>query len=163
MDKTTLKIAMVRQYNKIAFTHNYIFGFVRNGLVYACMVENAGDLVETLTYIEKRSAGFNLRYRPNKVQQEIILANATETKILGSFDGFEIEKVNHKNNRGNCFEDLCTTAWNGEQTTANLDFTKGGDIIINGIHYQAKFGCSKGAATFTEEKILASLSRKVEG
>ena len=167
MDKAMLKIAMIRQYNKIAFTHNYIFGFVRNGLVYACMVENAIDLIETLTYIEKRSAGFNLRYRPNKAQQEIILANATETKILGSFDSFEIEKANHKGNRGNCFEDLCTIAWNGEQTAVNLDFTKGGDIIINGIHYQAKFGCSsKGittAATFTEEKILASLSRKVEG
>lgn len=163
MEKSIIKTAMIRQYNKIAYTHNYIFGFVRNGLVYACMVDNASDLLEALTYVEKRSAGFNLRYRPNKIQQEIILANSSMVKILGSFDEFEQEKVNHKNNRGNCFEDICTAAWNGKQTTTSLDFTKGGDIIINDIHYQAKFGCSKGAATFTEEKILASLSRKVEG
>ena len=69
----------------------------------------------------------------------------------------ENEKEKHGNNRGMMFEDICTKVWNGEQTKANLDFTKGGDIVINGIHYQAKFGCSKGAATFSNEKTLVNL------
>ena len=69
----------------------------------------------------------------------------------------EKEKEKHKGNRGNMFEDICAKVWNGEQTTANLDFTKGGDIIINGKHYQAKFGCAKGGATFTTEKTLLHL------
>ena len=85
-EKSTVRLAMVHRYNKGAFTHNYIFGFVRNGLVYAVQVNNAADLLNSLTYVEKRSSGYNLRYRPNKAQQEVILANAARVEILGSVD-----------------------------------------------------------------------------
>lgn len=158
MTKEFAKATLINRYTKGAYTDNYIFGFIRDGFVWACMVKNADALLALLSFAEKRSAsGWTLRYRPTKAMQEIILAHSVETKILYSVEVMENEKVNHGNNRGMMFEDICTKVWNGEQTKANLDFTKGGDIIINGIHYQAKFGCSKGAATFSNEKTLVNL------
>jgi hypothetical protein len=158
MTKEFAKATLIRRYTKGAYTDNYIFGFIRDGFVWACMVENADALLDAISYVEKRSkSGWTLRYRPTKAMQDIILAHATETKILYSTTVMESEKALHNNNRGMMFENICTEVWNGEQTTANLDFTKGGDIIINGVHYQAKFGCSKGAATFSNEKTLVNL------
>lgn len=158
MTKELAKATLINRYTKGAYTDNYIFGFVRDGFVWACMVENADNLLALLSYAEKRStSGWTLRYRPTKAMQEIILAHSTETRILYSVEVMENEKVNHNNNRGTMFEDVCVKVWNGEQTKANLDFTKGGDTIINGIHYQIKFGCSKGAATFSNEKTLVNL------
>ena len=103
-EKAVIRLAMVRRYNRGAFTHNYIFGFVRGGLVYAVQVDNAADLLDGLTYVEKRSGGYNLRYRPTKAQQEIILANAARVEILGSVEWLESERANHHNNRGDAFE-----------------------------------------------------------
>ena len=158
MKKDLAKATLINRYTKGAYTDNYIFGFIRNGFVWACIVENADPLLALISFVEERSGnGWTLRYRPTKKMQEIILAHSKETKILYSVEEMENEKVNHGNNRGMMFEDICTKVWNGEQTKANLDFTKGGDIIINGIHYQAKFGCSKGAASFTNEKTLLNL------
>ena len=158
MTKEIIKSNLITRYTKGAYTDNYIFGFIRKGLVYACVVNNADAILDAITFVEKRTeSGWGIRFRPTKAQQEIILANAKEIKVLYSVDFMETEKANHKGNRGVMFEDVCTSVWNGEQTKANLDFTKGGDIIINGVHYQAKFGCSKGAATFTNEKTLVNL------
>ena len=50
-EKSAIRLAMIRRYNKGAFTHNYIFGFVRSGLVYAVQVNNAADLLNSLTYV----------------------------------------------------------------------------------------------------------------
>lgn len=158
MTKDFAKANLINRYTKGAYTDNYIFGFIRDGFVWACMVENADKILGLVSYAEKRSAnGWTLRYRPTKAMQEIIIANAKEIKVLYSVSVMETEKENHKKNRGYMFEDICTDVWNGTQTEENLDFTKGGDIIINGVHYQAKFGCSKGAATFSNEKTLLNL------
>lgn len=158
MKKELAKATLINRYTKGAYTDNYIFGFIRDGFVWACMVENADPLLALISFVEERSGnGWTLRYRPTKKMQEIILAHSKETKILYSVSEMEDEKVNYGNNRGMMFESICTKVWNGEQTKANLDFTKGGDIIINEIHYQAKFGCSKGAASFTNEKTLLNL------
>ena len=159
MNKEFATAALVRRYNAISATHSYVFGFVRNGMVYAVQVNNASDLLIALTYAEKRSSkGWTLRFRPTKAQQEIILANAARVEILGSFDWFEQEKANHKGNRGNCFEDLATIRWNGVQpANPNTKFTEAGDFRADGIEFQCKFGCGKGAATFTDEATLANL------
>ena len=158
-EKNNIRLAMVRRYNNGAFTHNYIFGFVRGGLVYAVQVNNAADLLNSLTYVEKRSSGYNLRYRPNKAQQEIILANAARVEILGSVDWLESEKANHHNNRGDVFEYYACKRWNGTQPANRSEkFTTCGDFwTADGVHFQCKFGASTGAATFTDEKTLANL------
>ena len=158
-EKNNIRLAMVRRYNSGAFTHNYIFGFVRGGLVYAVQVNNAADLLNSLTYVEKRSSGYNLRYRPNKAQQEIILANAARVEVLGSVDWLESERANHNNNRGDVFEYYACKRWNGTQPANRSEkFTTCGDFwTAEGVHFQCKFGASTGAATFTDEKTLANL------
>ena len=158
MNKIVIHFSMVKRYNSGAFTHNYIFGFIRGGLVYAVEVKNAENLIPLITYIEQRSGQWVLKYRPTKAMQDLILANASRVEIIGSAEWFEIEKVDHKNNRGNCFEDLVACKWNGVQSAkANTKFTDDGDFTANGIAYQVKFGCGKGAATFTDEKTLNNL------
>lgn len=150
---------LVNRYNRGTATHNYVFGFVRNGMVYAVQVNNAADMLMAITYPEQRSAGgWTLKYRPNKAQQELILANATRVEVLGSFEWFEAEKVNHHNNRGDCFEDIAAIRWNGKQPASrSAKFTDCGDFNANGVEFQCKFGCSKGAATFTNEATLNNL------
>ena len=158
-EKNTVRLAMVHRYNHGAFTHNYIFGFVRGGLVYAVQVNNAADLLNSLTYVEKRSSGYNLRYRPNKAQQEVILANAARVEVLGSVEWLESERANHNNNRGDVFEFYACKRWNGTQPANRSEkFTTCGDFwTADGTHFQCKFGASTGAATFTDEKTLANL------
>ena len=158
-EKNNVRLAMVRRYNNGAFTHNYIFGFVRGGLVYAVQVNNADDLLNSLTYVEKRSSGYNLRYRPNKAQQEVILAHAARVEVLGSVDWLESEKADHNNNRGDAFEFYACKRWNGTQPANRSEkFTTCGDFwTADGTHFQCKFGASTGAATFTDEKTLANL------
>lgn len=158
-EKTIICSAMVHRYNKGAYTHNYIFGFIRNKLVYAVQVDNAGDLLSGLIYAEKRSGGWTLRYRPTKAQQEIILANASRVEILGTADWLEVEKLNFKNNRGDTFEYHACKRWNGTQPTNRAEkFTTCGDFWTEeGRHFQCKYGASTGAATFTDEKTLINL------
>lgn len=158
-EKTIISSAMVRRYNKGAYTHNYIFGFIRNKVVYAVQVNNAGDLLPALTYAEKRSGGWSLRYRPTKAQQEIILANAQRVEILGSAEWLEAEKLNFKNNRGDTFEYHACKRWNGEQPANRAEkFTTCGDFWTeDGKHFQCKYGASTGAATFTDEATLYRL------
>lgn len=156
-EKAVVQSAMVRRYNNGAYTHNYIFGFIRNKMVYAVQVNNASDLLAVLTYVEKRSShGYVLRYRPTKVQQEVILASAVRVEILGTADWLEGEKANFKNNRGDAFEYHACKRWNGEQPANRAEkFTTCGDFWTkDGIHFQCKYGASTGAATFTDEVTL---------
>lgn len=158
-EKTVIHSAMTRRYNKGAYTHNYIFGFVRSNLIYAVQVDGAADLLNSLTYAEKRSGGWTLRYRPTKAQQALILANASRIEILGSLEWLEAEKLNFKNNRGDAFEFHACKRWNGKQPANRTEkFTTCGDFWTkDGKHFQCKYGASTGAATFTDEKTLANL------
>ena len=159
-EKRIIRSALVRRYNKGAYTHNYIFGFARNGLIYAVQVDDAADLLSDLTYAEKRtSSGWVLRYRPTKAQQEVILANACRVEILGSVEWLEAEKLSFKNNRGDAFEYHACKRWNGEQPKNRAEkFTTCGDFWTeDGKHFQCKYGASTGAASFTDEATLGRM------
>ena len=56
MSKEFQKVNLVKRYTDAAYTDNYIFGFLRNGSVWACMVENADSLLDKISYAEKRSS-----------------------------------------------------------------------------------------------------------
>ena len=163
MEKKMLLLELVKRYLRLAATHGYIFGFVRNKMVYAVKVENAEAIISQLVRLgsASRGKGFSVRFCPNKIQQEIILANASEVKVLCSYEYLEEVKKAYGNNRGNAFENLCAIAFNGKLSDAkNAKFTEYGDMNINGKEYQAKFGCSAGAATFTNEETLNNLERE---
>ena len=154
-EKEMILISMVRKYNRLTYTHHYIFGFVRNGLIYAVQVDSANDLLNQLFYAERRTNEWVLKYRPNKKQQEIILANAVRVEILGSVDWLENEKVYYNNNRGDTFEYHACKVWGGTLSPKrNAKFTDCGDFWIGSKHFQCKFGAATGAATFTNESTL---------
>lgn len=155
-DKELAKMTLVARYNRGAATHNYIFGFVRGGMVWAVECNSCADLLPFVTcYDKSRDA---LRYRPNGKQQDMILARASRVEILCTADELEELKAEHANNRGDTFEYMAAIRWNGVQhSKRNEKFTDCGDITIDGIEYQAKFGCNKGAATFTDGKTLFNL------
>lgn len=148
-----------RQYHKASSTNNYILCFARNKTVWAVEVNDVDSLfIQSISYLEMRSKGWTLRFRPTKAQQDIILSRASRVELICSTTYLETEKVNHNNNRGNTVEDLVTMVWKGTQPdNPNTCFTERGDFNANGTEYQVKYGASTGAATFTTEKIMNNI------
>lgn len=155
-NKDLAKMALINRYNRGAATHNYILGFVRGGMVWAVECKECADLLSAISYYDKSRDA--LRYRPNASQQDIILSRASRVEILCTFNELEEMKANHNNNRGDTFEYLAAIRWHGVQhSKRNEKFTDCGDITINNVEWQAKFGCQKGAATFSDNKTLTNL------
>ena len=70
MNNSILFRKMVNDYNALAYTHNYIFGYTHKGIVYAVHADS-----EILPYVctldsASRGAGYSLRFKPNKAQKE---------------------------------------------------------------------------------------------
>ena len=153
-----LKYSMCERYVRGSAASRDILCFARGGNVWAVEVVESLALLNAITYTEKRSGGVSLRYRPNKAQQELILANALRVEILCSFEYLETAKADFSNNRGDTVEHLAAVRWNGVQPAArNAKFTECGDFNANGIEYQVKYGAKTGAATITDEKTLNNL------
>ena len=159
VDKKAIVKSMLERYKAIAATDNYIFGFVSGSNVYACKVEEAHNLLPFIVSLgsASRGMGYSLRYNPNNSQKMMILSESKETKVLCSFQFME-ENKHLYGNRGHFFEALCAQEFKGIlNNKPNEKFTKCGDMRILGKEYQVKFGCSSGAATFTNEATLSHL------
>ena len=149
----TLK-TMIRKYNKIAYTHNYIFGFCYKGTVYFTY-EEANILPEILCLgVASSSHGGTqqLRFMPNNSIRMKLMENAN---YLCSLDEFITEVENSKYNKGEIFEKFVTEYFGQEWKKDNIPFTEAGDIEINGIAYQIKYE----RASFCSETTLARLSK----
>lgn len=155
----TLHLNMVNRYHAGQAHSREILCFKRKSEVWAVEVESNPALLYAVTYIEKRSSDISLRYRPTKVQQELILSNALQVKVLCSADWLKEEnKRSEKENRGDIIERLAAKAWNGVRPANRATkFTECGDFEANGIQYQVKYGASTGAATITTENTLNNL------
>lgn len=157
-DKETIKAYMVNEYNRMAFTHSYIFGFSIGGMVYAARVMDGRGLLPFLTYVDKASSKnggtYSLKYRPNGKQWAMVTAEAEEVKAICTVEYLENLNAGCRKNRGQLFEELVAQAFGGElETKANLKFTDGGDMNLNGVAYQVKYT----KATFTDERTLMNL------
>lgn len=153
-----IKNYLINEYNKLAFTHSYIFGYACNGIVYAARVIDARNLLPFLTYVDRASSKngrtHSLKYRPNSKQWIMICAQAEEVKAICTVDYLENLKANSRKNRGQLFEELVAQAFGGElEIKTNLKFTKSGDMILNNVSYQIKYT----KATFTDERTLMNL------
>lgn len=160
--KYLLHLSLVKRYNEKSATHHYVFGFVEEGNVYACKVENAENLLEGLTYIDSASKGqgASLRYRPNAKQKEILKMASSEVKVIGSENFLETLVKETGKNRGQIFEELTIKAFNGKEhegSNNKNNFAFCGDMTLNGKEYQIKFSNGKSGATFTNEKTLMNL------
>jgi hypothetical protein len=150
MTNTALFMNLINQYNAVAFTHKYIWGFEYKSNIYMAMTDKS--VLPFVTCLDKasRGAGYALRFRPSVQQKLVLMPNA---KILCSKKFFEQQVKENKYNRGEIFEKIITEHFNQIWEKNNTPFTKSGDININGIAYQIKFE----KATFTNEKILARM------
>lgn len=150
--KNALLKNMIDRYNKLAFTHNYIFGFTYKGLVYACKA--TAEILPYILIIDKasRGAGYALRFKPN-TDVKIMLLQKSE--IVCSVELFEKMVSDSKYNRGEIFEKIITEKGGETWEKDNLKFTVAPDAVIDGIGYQIKFE----KATFTNEKSLMNLEK----
>lgn len=144
---------LINSYNKLSYTHNYIFGFNFKGNLYAVVTTS-----EVLPYIltldsASRGAGYALRFNPTNEQKVFLLSKGAE--LICSTKFFLETVENSKYNKGEIFEKLCTENVGQKWEKDNVPFTDGGDLTVNGIAYQIKFE----KATFTNEKTLARLSK----
>lgn len=144
---------LINSYNKLSYTHNYIFGFNFKGNLYAVVTTS-----EVLPYIltldsASRGAGYALRFNPTNEQKVLLLSKGAE--LICSTKFFLETVENSKYNKGEIFEKLCTENVGQKWEKDNVPFTDGGDLTVDGIAYQIKFE----KATFTNEKTLARLSK----
>ena len=150
MTNTTIHAMLINGYNEKAYTHNYIWGFTLNHVVY--MATTGSEIMPYITCLDKasRGQGYSLRFKPNKEQKMFLMPKA---EPLCSEAYFEELFASTKYNRGEIFEKLVTEKFGQVWVKDNIPFTQAGDIEVEGIAYQIKFQ----KATFTNEKALASL------
>jgi hypothetical protein len=148
---TALFEKLINRYNELAYTHNYIYGFYFQNVVY--MVETTAEIMPYILKLDKasRGAGYSLRFCPTKEQKAFLLAKGA--KVLCSKEFFETSVKKSKYNKGEIFEKMVTEFYGQEWTKDNVPFTEDGDLTTNGIAYQIKFE----KATFTNEKTLARM------
>lgn len=151
MTNTTIFNKMINDYNRLSFTHEYIFGFADRGTIYA--VHAKSDILPSVCCLDasSRNGGCSLRFKPTKAQKEFL--KTFSVKAVCSEKYFEEVAKNSKYNRGEIFEKMVTEMAGQKWEKDNVPFTKGGDIEINGIAYQIKFN----KATFVNEKTLENL------
>ena len=149
---TALHISLINRYNAVAFTHEYIWGFIYKKNVY--MAITSSDVMPFVTCLDKasRGAGYALRFCPNADQKVALMPNA---ELLCSEKFFEEQAASTKYNKGEIFEKMVTEYFGQEWEKDNVPFTEDGDITVNGVAYQIKFQ----KATFCNEKSIANLER----
>lgn len=142
---------MINRYNELAYTHNYIYGFYFQNVVY--MVKATEEIMPYILKLDKasRGAGYALRFKPNKNQKALLLAKGATA--LCSKEFFDETVNNSKYNKGETFEKMVTEFYNQKWEKDNIPFTEDGDLTINGKAFQIKFE----KATFINEKQLARI------
>lgn len=142
---------LITRYNELAFTHQYIYGFTFQNMVY--MVKADATIMPHILQLDKasRGAGFSIRFRPNKAQKAILMALGARTLCSKKF--FDELVAESKYNKGEIFEKLVTEAYGQTWTKDSVPFTEDGDLTVDGVAYQIKYE----GATFTNEKTLAGL------
>lgn len=154
MTNAPLFKAMIDQYNALAFTHNYIFGFEDGANVLAVIADNS-VLPYALT-LDRASTSHggtvSLRFKPTTEQKNLLKCSG-QAFVLCSKAYLEAVVAETKYNRGEVFEKLITEFYGQEWHKDNVPFTKGGDLTVDGIAFQVKYN----KATFTNESTLRSL------
>lgn len=148
MEKVT---SMVDWYNENAFTHNYIFGYVKKGYIYGAFVLDCSDMLKSIIELDISSTGaIAIKYRPNKKQIAIIESNAVKVDNLGTVENFNsilatMRKNGKKYTNGDTFEYIIANKYGCKWSKNHEPFWSAPDLEINGIGYQLKFN----KATFT--------------
>lgn len=151
MGNKEILIEFCKRYSNLAFTHNYIFGFIYKDTVYFYIT---GELLYIGVKLSEasRNQGLSIRYRPTVEEKEGLIRFGIARPFCLT-DYFLKQVNNSKYNRGEIFEKLITEKLGYTWTKDNTPFTESGDIVYKNTHYQIKFE----NATFTTEKTLYRL------
>lgn len=151
MENTTMYKSLIERYNRISYTHNYIFGFDFQGVIYA--VTTTAKNLPFVCVLDKasRGCGYALRFKPTKAQKTYLLSLGADA--VCSVDYFNSVVAESKYNRGEIFEKMVTEKCGQVWVKDNVPFTKAGDIEVNGKAFQIKFT----KATFCNERSLEKL------
>ena len=147
------KEQMFNNYNSVAYTHDYIIGFVLKKRVYVLNCKS--DFVKELAKLDHNSKGeVSLRLNLNANDRfKMLDAGAI---CLCTEDEFNSYCKANKYNKGDNFEHLIAER-NGIEWAksggAKIAFTEEPDLTINGVGYQLKFE----KATITDEGKLKRL------
>jgi len=149
---TTLFKSLIDRYNAVAYTHNYIWGFIFKGNVY--MTITTANMMPFVCKLDRasRGAGYALRFCPTSEQKIALMPTA---KVICSEKYFNEVYAKSKYNKGEIFEQIVTEYFGQVWTKDSIPFTEDGDITVNGIAYQIKFQ----KATFCNEKSIANLEK----
>lgn len=150
---TDLLKKLIDNYNKLSFTHYYIYGFIYKNNLY--MVKATAEIMPYILTIDKasRGAGYSLRFKPTIAQKTLLLAKGAT--LICSKEYFNSVVASNCYNKGENFEKIVTEQiFHQTWSKDNLPFTDGGDITDGTTAYQIKFE----KATFINEKTLARLS-----
>ena len=144
---------MFDEYNSVAYTHNYIVGFILKKNVYAFYCKS--EFIKKLSKLDRNSKGeIALRLNLNSGDKFEMLDNGA-TCICTESEFNAYCKAN-KYNKGDNFERLIAES-NGIEWVKSggltIAFTEAPDLTINGIDYQLKFD----KATITDEGKLKRL------
>ena len=151
MTNTTIQILMCEGYTRIAFTHDYMFCFILDGMFYVVKMDNVDArtlvLFTVLSRTSSKRGGYAaLRFRPtNAIKRTIVeMGNVVYKCTKANFDA--MCKAS-KYNKGEVAEMLVTEKVFGETWHKDsVPFTDGADVS----HYQVKFQ----GATFCTERQL---------
>lgn len=142
---------LVAGYDAHAFTHNYIYGFYFQNMVW--MVETTSDINPYILSLDRasRGAGYSLRFKPTKAQKMVLMAY--QPRLICSKECFDNMVKESKYNKGEIFEKLVSELYGIEWEKDRIPFWEDGDLTVNGKSFQIKFE----KATFVNEKTLARL------
>ena len=147
------RLEMFKEYTSRAGAHKYINGFILKGRIFACVCDESTTFEAVKLDKASRGAGLSIRFKPNTSDKYDMLSNAETVIEIASAKFFKEEHAQSKYNRGEVFEKMVTEYFGQEWVKDNIEFTKCGDINVNGVEYQIKFE----GATFTTEKQIARL------
>ena len=147
----TMFRTLIRKYDHLSYTHNYMFGFADHGTIWCALATS--DLLPFVCTLDhaSRGQGCALRFKPTLGQKELL--KTCETFAVCSEAYFNDLFASTKYNRGEIFEKLVTEHFGQIWVKDHVPFTEAGDIEVNGTAYQIKYE----KATFTNEKTLQNL------
>ena len=158
MTNTNKKDELIQRYTKLSAVHNYLYGFIYQGNVYAYATTTVEAILDKAS--SKNGGGYSLRYRPTAKQKAEIVEKA-ETKLVITEPEFMeiVEGLGYKRpNKGEGFEKMIVEKSKQEWKKDVAPFTERGDVVIDGIDYQVKFE----KATFASEIQIARFEQEEE-
>lgn len=147
----TMFRTLIRKYDRLSYTHHYMFGFADRGTVWCALATS--DLLPFVCTLDhaSRGQGCALRFKPTLGQKELL--KTCEAFPLCSEDFFKACVEESRYNRGEIFEKLVTEHFGQTWVKDNIPFTEAGDLVVDGIAYQIKYE----KATFANEKTLQKM------